>query len=149
MSILITSKPSTGSTSTPVVASYYASADSSITNGVEATIPLTTMLVDTNSAVSSNQFTVPVAGIYRISVFAGPDVTIAPTLDLYILARKNSTQIGVKASYYYLPGDTNGVVACGTWVVSCAVSDVLDARLMYANSGNRNISAQVSFEKVN
>lgn len=129
-----------------VAASYYVSASNAILNNTESTIPLTTKLVDTHSAVSSNTFTVPVSGIYEIFVNAGPDSTSGGAIDLYVAARKNGVQIGVKSPLYN--ASTSGQMsATGRWVVSCAAGDTLDARLLYANGANRNISGQVDIQR--
>jgi hypothetical protein len=132
-------------TDTRVVAASYSSTGQSVANNTATTINLTTKIVDTHAAVSSNQFTVPVSGIYEISVNSGCDANVN-TGKIVLTALKNAVQIGTATEFH--ASTTGPLYGSGTWIVSAVAGDLLTAQLSQTNGVTETASSTVTFRRM-
>lgn len=132
-------------TDTRVVAASYSSTGQSVSNATPTTINLTTIIIDTYAAVSSNQFKVPVSGIYKIIVNSGCDANVN-TGQVRLIARKNASQIGNPVQY--LASTTLALYGNGTWLTPANAGDLLDAQITQSNGTTETVTSTVSFERL-
>lgn len=142
LNIFRLSGPSAIAASETVAARYGTSAAPTV-NTTSPIITYGTKSYDTHGAMSGNTYTVPVAGIYRIS-FAGYANSVAWSAAGLFLgeALQNSVLIGTLGLTRVAAAVTTGMGAYGSLAIRCNAGDALQVRV-YASSST-TLSANVN-----
>lgn len=157
MAIQITSLSGSGTT-TPIIAKANNMTGTIGTTDTKLVAP--TVEIDTNSAYSTStgNFTVPVAGTYRLSgmvTWGGSSASSAGSI-IYMTGNKNSTNIS-RMNYFVFQVTTvsfTGGFAGTTIIPNCVVGDVLnivvsrDSSVSSTTLGGGGVANWVAYEKI-
>jgi hypothetical protein len=136
------SGPSAIAASETVAARYGTSAGPTV-NTSSPIITYGTKSYDTHGAMSGNTFTVPVAGVYRISVSAYANSVAWTSAGLFLTeAVQNGSLVGSIGLHRTSAAVTTGIGAYGSIATRCVAGDTLQIRV-YA-SATTTLSANVN-----